>query len=1025
MPSRNWCDTCRGDGGQDDELLKCAGCARRFHVECAGLRKPPSGGGWRCPFCVSDDDGGDGDGDAKADRKRKNSLKKKIAAVRKSHTGIRRRSKTFFSRERAMLEPFVSDSKLAALCGTAAAADAVAPLTIDEASPPFLNATLRDYQVRGVNWLLSRYACGVGGILADEMGLGKTIQTLTFLAALKSAGMPGPHLVVVPFAVLQNWSNEIKKFTPGLSHVRIHGSLSERDRMMTMDDVSNCGYDVYLTTYDTLMAEETFFTESFLFHTIVIDEGHRLKNANSKLCKCLSRVTVPFRVLLTGTPLQNNLGELYALLHYILPMALEKPGSKGECVMSSATSAENGGRLDRALIGKARSLLEVCMIRRVKSEVESALLPKMEYVLRPPLTRLQRRWYRSFIVDDGSADVGLLTANQLMSKMMQLGKVANHPKTLALTFDRERERLKAKARAAAGSEFVKIGTAGPTTAKARAAEAELRDLVGEKLVSSSGKLALLDRLITSKRPEGSRFLIFAQYTLTLDILEEYMRYRFGALGSEFLRLDGSTNRIQREMDMRSFNSPGSSLFAYLISTRAGGQGINLATADTVVLYDTSWNPQIDLQAQDRAHRIGQLGQVKVYRLIAESTVEERILSRARQKMVLDALVIKNKGEGDDLVAALNGGGGGDKGGDENDELAKLNVDELWSMLCQGADRILDPSADEAEDLTLSDYDRLLASARPVRWDDAIADSNVTEEVSLAPVRRKKERHRNDEYDGSNVVKATDSSDDSVLLPKFKPRGQPQARTPETVPASVATLKGTIFSQRGKSSSVLEDEMLCTHISAVVTTPKVKIPDCAEDCTSADSVRRSKRPRTPRKFFTPPEMFMSQVKKKTRKIRHDNRCFGCQKKPEKDEFMSCMICPRVYHLKCGGLSRWPKSRSWYCPWHSCKECGRKSSNAGGTLFHCVSCPLAYCFDCCPDKYIDRGQSTSAEAIRAGASLEWKGVTSTKSYLFFKCGMGKCNKRNHFSIRKPVPHPGKDVYNKPQSEGAHPAKPIVIE
>ena len=204
------------------------------------------------------------------------------------------------------------------------------------------------------------------------MGLGKTIQTLSFLSALKAAGLPGPHLIVTPLAVLQNWANEIKRFTPGLTVAKLQGSRDERDRILDMADVTGGEYDVYLTTYETILSEEAFFTESFLFHTITIDEGHRLKNDSSQLSSALARITVPFRLLLTGTPLQNNLNEPWALMHYILPETLD--GCKEQ--FETACNLE-GGQLNRNVVTQARSLLESLMVRRVKSEVETTLLPKM------------------------------------------------------------------------------------------------------------------------------------------------------------------------------------------------------------------------------------------------------------------------------------------------------------------------------------------------------------------------------------------------------------------------------------------------------------------------------------------------------------------------------------------------------------------------------------------------------------------------------------------------------------------------
>jgi len=645
MSKRNWCDTCRGDGSSFDELFRCTSCPRRFHKECAGLRTNP-GHEWACPFCVSEEVGNGSDDSVKPKRGGKTKIKKRISAVKKCHRELQNHSRSFLSQEISNLEPFVSSTWFDSMVDRTDSA--AVPLKIGK-SPSFVKAVLRSYQVKGVNWLLSRYALGTGGIVADEMGLGKTIQTLSFIAALKHEGLPGPHLVVTPLAVLQNWANEIKRFTPGLTHVKIHGSMSERDRLLSRDDVVGGKFDVYLTTYDTFLSEEAFFTESFLFHTVAIDEGHRLKNPACKLCQSLARLNSPFRVLLTGTPLQNCLAELVALLQYVLPSV---PLHEHLLLPPPAARKDESKGLDRRLISQARVLLETCMIRRIKSEVEASLLPKLEYVLKPPLTRLQRKWYRSFLENDGSNAVGLLTKSQLLMKVLQLGKVANHPKTFALTYDRERVKAAHMAKRAQGSMFVRLDVDAPQTPEFIANEKELRDLVGEKLVASCGKLALLDRLLLAKQQQGSRVLIFSQFTLTLDVLEEYVKYRFGRMGVAYLRLDGTTGRIQREMDMRSFNKPGCEIFCYLISTRAGGQGINLATADTVVLYDTCWNPQVDLQAQDRAHRIGQKKQVVIYRLISENTVEERVLARARQKMVLDALVIKERGSDGGLADAM-------------------------------------------------------------------------------------------------------------------------------------------------------------------------------------------------------------------------------------------------------------------------------------------------------------------------------------------------------------------------------------
>ena len=207
-----------------------------------------------------------------------------------------------------------------------------------------------------------------------------------------------------------------------------------------------------------------------------------------------------------------------------------------------------------------------------------------------------------------------------------------------------------------------------------------------------------------QKAKGSRVLLFSQFTLTLDVLEEYCLEKFGAHG--YLRLDGSTNRIVREMDVRAFNATGSKVFIYLISTRAGGQGINLASADTVVLYDSCWNPQIDLQAQDRAHRIGQKKQVRVYRLITEQTIEEKIIARARQKLVLDAMVVKGSSGGGMLTKEMS------QTARDNTKPDELTLDELYKFLTHGASKTLDPTqSEEGSGLTESDYDRILEEAK--------------------------------------------------------------------------------------------------------------------------------------------------------------------------------------------------------------------------------------------------------------------------------------------------------------------------
>jgi hypothetical protein len=338
-------------------------------------------------------------------------------------------------------------------------------------------------------------------------------------------------------------------------------------------------------------------------------------------------------------------------------------------------------------------------------------------------------------------------------------------------------------------------------------------------------------------------------------------------------------------------------------------------------------------------------------------VEERVLARARQKMVLDALVIKKRGSDGGLADALV-----DEGEDE-EEMAKLSVEELWNMLSEGATKVFDPAVDKAEDYDAEDYDRLICEAKPAKWDDKTGGGNSNEKSSV-------EGHNQSELDG------------------------------------------TIFAPvRVDSSSSIEVVDLLSSGDETSDEPAAAIMSIQQN-TTPQNVRRGKRTRAPATKFE--ANVWEQSTKKKAKIRHDSKCFRCCKRVVKDSQvppktlqrsvktvsrndpnapLECIACPRVYHLACSGERERPKTRSWYCPWHACVTCKRKSSDVGGMLFHCVSCPLTYCFDCSPDEHTEGGQSTSAVALSLTASLERRGMAHLKSYMFFTCGDCKTNKHQN--------------------------------
>ena len=602
---------------------------------------------------------------------------------------------------------------------------------------------------------------------------------------------------------------------------------------------------------------------------------------------------------------QNNLHELWALLNYILP------GLLSSTLFDTADVA--GADVDRAVVKQARTLLEAVMVRRLKEEVEKSLQPKLEFVLKVPLTAMQRKWYQRTLVKAKGTEQ-LMSYNQLLSVMIQLQKVANHPKCILFQYNRDKLKAASLSKRAVGSNFIRLKA--PTLGdSAKHLVAELQSMSGESLISASGKLSMLDRLLRHSRAEGSRVLVFSQYTLTLDVLQQFLTEAFGA--ESFLRLDGKTNRIVREMEVRAFNSASAQHWIYLISTRAGGQGINLASANIVVLFDTCWNPQVDLQAQDRAHRIGQQKQVRVYRLISQGTIEERILTRARQKLLLNQLVVKSGG--DVHLAEYN----------RDDQMA---IGDLWSILSHGAQQIFDVAA-ESKTLTATDYDAIL--------NDATAVGSEEEALKLAATVKKHGSHstHNIAENLSEMAKAL---------------------------AGVSSLKGTIFDDMAAFTQVdgdddtTEEEPSATHSSA---------GEQSEVSASPLGKRQSRAP----KLFTPGPVHDSTRKRKD--IQHDDWCFLCH---DGGDLICCHSCTRVYHLKCLGLTKIPKG-IWRCPWHSCVECGRGSTAAGGRLFHCMTCPLTFCFDCCPPEYVQPPDERS-NALKS--CLEHWG-TATTSYLFFQC------------------------------------------
>jgi SWI/SNF-related matrix-associated actin-dependent regulator of chromatin subfamily A member 5 len=499
---------------------------------------------------------------------------------------------------------------------------------------------MRDYQVAGLNWLISLHENGISGILADEMGLGKTLQTISFLGYLRHImGITGPHLVTVPKSTLDNWKREFARWTPEVNVLVLQGAKEERQQLIN-DRLVDENFDVCITSYEMILREKAHL-KKFAWEYIIIDEAHRIKNEESSLAQ----------VLITGTPLQNNLHELWALLNFLLPDVFGDAEAFDQWFSGQ-------GRDQDTVVQQLHRVLRPFLLRRVKSDVEKSLLPKKEVNVYIGMSEMQVKWYQKILEKDIDAVNGAggkrESKTRLLNIVMQLRKCCNHP----YLFE--------------GAE------PGPPYT------------TDEHIVYNAGKMIVLDKLLKRMQKQGSRVLIFSQMSRLLDILEDYCVFR----EYKYCRIDGSTAHEDRIAAIDDYNKPGSEKFVFLLTTRAGGLGINLTTADIVVLYDSDWNPQADLQAMDRAHRIGQTKQVVVYRFVTDNAIEEKVLERAAQKLRLDQLVIQ---QGRAQAAAK----------------AAANKDELLSMIQHGAEKVFQTKgafgalADKGNELDDDDIDTIL------------------------------------------------------------------------------------------------------------------------------------------------------------------------------------------------------------------------------------------------------------------------------------------------------------------------------
>ncbi|XP_069835221.1 lymphoid-specific helicase isoform X2 [Dendropsophus ebraccatus] len=539
----------------------------------------------------------------------------------------------------------------------------------------FTGGVMRWYQIEGMEWLRMLWENGINGILADEMGLGKTVQCIATIAMMIERGVPGPFFVCGPLSTLPNWMSEFKRFCPEIPVLLYHGNPQERRdvaKKINKREGTLQTYPVVVTSFEIAMRDRQVLQHRS-WKYMILDEGHRIKNMNCRLIRELKQFRSDNKLLLTGTPLQNNLAELWSLLNFLLPDVFDDLRSFESWfdITGISANAEDlvAKEREQNILHMLHQILTPFLLRRLKSDVTLEVPPKREVVVYAPLTKKQETFYTAIVnrtiekmlgqekpdnVSTSSAGRGRRKSRkvvnyneqqtqdeieQLIEAMLKKPEQIEKERsavTVAMPLDTE-VNLKMRntmmlLRKCCNHPYLIEYPLDPLTQEFK---------IDQELVNSSGKFLVLDRMLPEMKKRGHKILIFSQMTMMLDILIDYCYYR----KFKFCRLDGSMSYSEREENMRKFNTD-PDVFIFLVSTRAGGLGINLTAADTVIIYDSDWNPQADLQAQDRCHRIGQTRPVVVYRLVTANTIDQKIVERAAAKRKLEKLVIhKNKFKG--------------------------------------------------------------------------------------------------------------------------------------------------------------------------------------------------------------------------------------------------------------------------------------------------------------------------------------------------------------------------------------------
>jgi SWI/SNF-related matrix-associated actin-dependent regulator of chromatin subfamily A member 5 len=767
---------------------------------------------------------------------------------------------------------------------------------------------------------------------------GKTLQTISLLCHLKeNEKITGPSLIVCPLSVLSSWCNEMRKWAPSLKFIQMHASNQEeqlRQRKHLLEHATE--YDVILTTYDMAKAPAfLFFFQRTRFHYLVLDEGHKIKSHVTLVSRAMRKIHSGNRLLLTGTPLQNNLVELWSLMNFLYPEIFTI------CDPFEAHFDLKENIIDKAFLGKTQKLLELFMLRRLKQEVEKLIPEKLETKVYCPLSKVQTFWYKALLMKDvnrlaklDSSTEGIETniANSklLRSLFMQLRKCSNHP----FLFD---------------------------GAETNPDETSLEDLIG-----ASGKLSVLDMLLRSLFQKGHRAVLFSQFTMLLDLIEDYCILR----GWKYCRLDGQTPRARRNYLVNRFSEPNSEHFLFLMSTRSGGMGLNLQTADTCILFDSDWNPQSDIQAMARVHRIGQKKTVHVYRLITAGTIEERMLERAEKKLLLEMV---NRDSHSNTTM--------DPEQQDPDEVARgFSAGELWEDIKFGCEAVFGNSSNN--------------------------ELPSEEDIAAITNRARKESDSVGKLTGGTILDAKffDASKEFTSSQLFRGvnfleiRKQQQLEKRKDIPDN---LKGIAYlwydikalenKKRVRKSRICQIEGKGTGygLSHVPVLAANNYTFGGETSVFDRELKESKK-----------SNFEVKKREKGPRYEHTDHCVICG---DGGSLVCCDRCPNTVHLTCVGLKNPKDFHS--CPHHRCSICTKNRTNAGGLLFLCHACPTSFCEECLPKEgitFLDKFER-----------FEKLGFDSTKHNVYINCS-DRCEMYaiQEYGYRPPNPNQKKKFVSCPE-------------